>query len=270
MSNQVTAAFVQQYAANVYLKAQQMGSRLRGAVRNEKQVGVSGFYDQIGAATASVITSRHADTLLSNTPHARRMVTLVDYGYADLIDQVDRVRLLIDPTSPYTQNAVNALGRSMDSAIIAAASATSYIGQTGSSTATLASTQKVVSVDGSAGAKLNVSALRAAKAVLDGNDVDPSVPRYCVLNAIQLQSLLGQTEVTSSDYNVVKALVQGEVDTFLGFKFIRTQLIANQSSTLAFSQSSGVVGSGSGDANGYNKVLCFAQDGILLATGMEN
>jgi hypothetical protein len=59
---------------------------------------------------------------------------------------------------------------------------------------------------------------------------------------------LAETEITSSDYNVVKALVQGEVNTFMGFSFIRTELI-------------GV------DGNSDQKVLFFAKSGIKLAVG---
>jgi hypothetical protein len=33
---------------------------------------------------------------------------------------------------------------------------------------------------------------------------------------------LGTTQVTSSDFNTVKALAQGQVDSFLGFQFIVT------------------------------------------------
>jgi hypothetical protein len=32
--------------------------------------------------------------------------------------------------------------------------------------------------------------------------------------------MLGETEITSSDFATVKALVSGEVDTFMGFKFV--------------------------------------------------
>jgi len=65
------------------------------------------------------------------------------------------------------------------------------------------------------------------------------------------------------------AVVQGEVDTFLGFKFIRTERLNLQSGALSFNQSTGAVGSGSGDADGYRKVLLWAQDGIILATGQN-
>jgi hypothetical protein len=87
---------------------------------------------QVGSVTAIEKTSRHSDTPQIDTPHARRRVSLADYEFADLIDQQDKVRLLIDPTSSYAQAAAMAMGRAMDDVIISAALGTAYTGETGS------------------------------------------------------------------------------------------------------------------------------------------
>ena len=269
MSSQITDAFVQQYGQNVFHLSQQKGSRLRSAVRFESVVGKNAFFDRVGAATAQLRVSRHADTPQIDTPNSRRRLSLADYEYADLIDQADKVRLLIDPQSAYVQAAMWAMGRSMDDVIIEAISGTAYSRETGSTAVTLPNAQKIAAVASGAGSNLNVMALRNAKKVLDAADVDPSIPRYCAVEASQVYALLGQTEVTSSDYNVVKALAMGEIDTFLGFKFIMINRLGTQGSALSFDQSTGAVGSGSGDANGYRKVLCWAQDGIALGVGKD-
>jgi hypothetical protein len=266
MSSQITTAFVKQYHDMIFHLVQQKGSRLRPAVRVETQKGESAFYERLGSVTAVKKTSRHADTPLIDTPHSRRRVTLEDYEYADLIDHQDKLRMLLDPQSAYAQAQMWAHGRSMDDAIIAAISGNAYSGSDGGTTVALGNAQKIASVASSAGANLNVSALRNAKDILDSADVDPSIPRYCVLNSSALNlGLLAQTEVTSSDFNTVKALVQGELDTYLGFKFIRTERLVAQSGALSFNTTSGAVGSGGGDADGYFKMLCFAGDGILFA-----
>ena len=44
-----------------------------------------------------------------------------------------------------------------------------------------------------------------------------------VVTTKQMTNLLNTTQITSSDYNSVKALVNGQVDSFLGFKFVRTE-----------------------------------------------
>ena len=187
------------------------------------------------------------------TPHARRRVSLVDYDYADLIDSEDRVRTLVDPTGPYAQAAAFALGRAIDDEIITAADSAANTGVDGSTSTSYDSSMTVdvqVGISPAADTGLNVGKLRAAKENLDAGDVDPEMPRFCIINAKQLSNLLAETEVTSSDFNTVKALVQGEVDTFLGFNFIRTERI-------------GV------DSNADDKVLYFAQDGLLLALGQQ-
>ena len=230
MSTQVTTAFVQQYSANVQMLSQQRGSLLRDTVRSETMVGKNAFFDQVGKATAVKRTTRHGDTPQIDTPHARRRMSLVDYEYADLIDDQDKVRMLIDPTSTYAQAAASAMGRAMDDEIIAAATGTAFTGETGSTSTALPSGQQIA--HGSA--DLTLAKLITAKKTLDLASVDPSIPRYIAVGPNQIEALLNNTTVTSSDFNIVKALVQGEIDTFLGFKFIVTnRLPLRQTSALA-------------------------------------
>ena len=97
MSTQITEAFVKQFNSNVFHLSQQKGSRLRGLVRQESQNGKSQFFDIIGSVTAQKHTTRHGDTPLIDTPHSRRRVTLSSYKHADLVDDSDKIKLLIDP-----------------------------------------------------------------------------------------------------------------------------------------------------------------------------
>jgi len=217
MSNQITTAFVQQYSNNVQMLSQQKGSLLRSAVDVETVVGKNSFFDQVGVASAVKRLTRHADTPQMDTPHARRRVSLSDYEYSDLIDNQDKIRTLIDPTSAYATAAAYALGRAQDDEIIAALSGTAYTGETGSTATALPSAQKIT--EASTGG-LTIAKLRSAKEILDSASVDPSIPRYIAVGPRQITDLLGTTEVTSSDFNSVKALANGEVNSFLGFNFI--------------------------------------------------
>lgn len=269
MSAEIPVSFVKQFGANIFHLSQQKGSKLRGAVRVESVQGDSRFFDRIGKAAAVVRTTRHGDTPIMDTPHSRRMVTLTDYHYGDMVDDQDKVRTLNDPTNDYSQAAIWALGRSMDQVLVAAASGNAYGGVAGATPVALPATQKLASVSAGAGDELNVQALRRAARILDGNNVDPSEPRFCAFNAYQKEALLGQTEVTSADFNTVRALVMGEINTFMGFKFIHTEELVEQDSALAFDQSTGAVGSGSGAALGYDKVLVWAKMGLLLGIGKD-
>lgn len=216
MSTQITTAFVNQYAANVMLLAQQKGSKLRDAVRVENVNGKQAFFDQIGATAARRRSSRHSDTPRMDTPHARRRCSIDDFDWADLIDQEDKVRLLIDPTSTYAKSAANAMGRALDEVIVDAIRGTSFTGENGSTLVTLPAAQKIAA----AGTGLTLTKLIAAKKILDMADIDND-GRFIAVTSEQLEDLLNTTQVTSSDFNTVKALVQGEVETFLGFSFIR-------------------------------------------------
>ena len=249
MSQQITTAFVQHYSANVQMLSQQMGSRLRDAVRLETVVGKNAFIDQIGSVTAQLRSSRHADTPQIDTPHQRRRLSIASYEFADLIDDQDKVRMLIDPTSSYAQAAAAAMGRAMDDVIIAAALGTASTGETGSGSATLDATANMV---GSASSNdgLTIAKLTEAKRKMDLNDVDPSIPRYIAVGPKQIEDLLGTTQVTSSDFNTIKALVQGDVDTFMGFQFIMTNRLDI-------------------DSNDIRSCFAWAEDGITLGIGKD-
>ena len=246
MSSQITTAFVQQYSNNVQMLSQQKGSLLRNAVDAETIVGKNAFFEQVGQATAQKRVSRHSDTPQIDTPHQRRRVSLVDYEYADLIDKQDQVRTLIDPTSSYAQAAAFALGRAMDDEIISSISGNAFSGETGSTTVALPAAQKITE-SGTDG--LTIAKLRSAKEKFDSASVDPSIPRYIVVGPKQISDLLGTTQVTSSDFNTVKALANGEINSFLGFNFITSNRLSIASS----------------------KRLClaFAMDGIKLALGQD-
>ena len=246
MSSQITTAFTQQYSNNVKLLAQEKGSQLRNTVNVETVVGKNAFFDQVGVATAVKRTTRHADTLQVDTPHSRRRVSLVDYEYADLIDNQDKVRTLIDPTSSYAIAAAYALGRAVDDEIISAVTGTAYTGEAGSTSTTFTS-GNAITESGSDG--LTLAKLRNAKQILDSNSVDPSIPKFIIVAPVAISDLLAVTQATSSDYASVKALVQGEIDTFMGFKFV----VSNRLSK----------------TGNLRKLLVYAQDGMLLALGQD-
>ena len=247
MSTEITTAFVEQYSSNIQMLSQQKGSLLRDKVRVESVVGKNAFFDQVGSVTATVRSTRHSDTPQADTPHSRRRVTLADYEFADLIDDLDKVRMLVDPTSSYAQAAAFAMGRAMDDVIITAATGDASTGVAGGTTTALPAGQ-IIAESGTTG--MNIAKLREAKEILDLADVDPSLPRHIVVGPKQISDLLGTTEVTSSDFNTVKALAAGDVNTFLGFDFCVSNRLAIASSK--------------------RKCIAFVQDGVALAVGKDS
>lgn len=245
MSTEITTAFSQQFSANVQLLSQQMGSVLRGGVDEESVTGEKAFFDQVGAAAAVKRTSRHTDTPLVETPHSRRQVTMESYEWGDLIDDADKVRMLIDPTSTYARAAAAAIGRSMDDAIITAATGTALTGKAGGTSTSMLAANQIA--NGSA--DMTIAKLIQAKKILDDGSVDPSIPRHIAVGPDQIEALLNTTSVTSSDFNTVKALVQGEIDTFLGFQFHMSTRLAK--------------------SGNIRTCFAWAQDGLKLAVGKD-
>lgn len=222
MSFEVTTAFVQQYTTNVQLLLQQRGSKLRDYCTMGSYTGKAAkAVEQIGAVTAQRKTSRHSDTPLISTPHDARWVFPTDFEWADMIDDQDKLRMLIDPTSPYAQNGAYALGRSLDDLIIEVALGGAKTGENGVTTTPFATATQSIAVGGTG---LTIAKLRTAKKILTANEVDiANDPLYLAVTATQIDNLLGTTEVTSADFNTVKALVNGDVDSFMGFKFVNIE-----------------------------------------------
>jgi len=246
MSTQINTAFVDQFSTNVQMLSQQMGSLLRSAVDVETVNGEKAFFDQVGSAAAVLRTSRHADTPLIDTPHSRRMVTLSDYEYGDLIDDQDKVRLLIDPTSTYARAAAAAMGRAMDDVIIAALYGNAQTGRSGSTATSFPAANQIAASSGG----LTIAKLVEAKQKLDEGNVDPSIPRFIACSPKQISDLLNNTTVTSADYNTVRALATGAIDSFVGFRFIVTNRLPV-------------------DGSSDRRVFAWAQDGMKLAVGKE-
>ena len=254
MSFEVPTAFVQQYKANLTHLLQQKGSVLRDTVTVESQNAEFAFYDRIGSTEANEVNTRHGDTPLNNTPHDRRRIGLRDFDWADLIDRPDRIRLLVDPTGPYTVNAMWALGRKMDDVIIQRATGSAWTGKTGSVEVTFPTSTQQIAVNyvesgGAANSNLTVGKLRRCLEIFQANEVGDDMEKIVVVTSNQLHAMLIQTPIISSDYNTVRALAEGRVDTFMGFRFRRCERLAK---------------------SGNNRsVLVYTKDAITMAMGED-
>ncbi len=249
MSFDVSTAFVQQYKTNVEMLLQQRGSKLRTAVMSDSYTGKAGkAVEQIGPVTAQKRTTRHSDTPLISTPHDARWVFPTDYEWADLVDDQDKVRMLVDPSSAYAINGAMALGRAIDDEIITAAFGDAKTGEDGTTVTAFDTANQQVAVDtGAAGATgMNIAKLRAAKTILMGNEVDIDTDMlYVALTAKQHDDLLSETQAISLDYNTKPVLVDGKITQFMGFNFLHTERL-------------GV------DGSSYRRNIAWAKSGLHL------
>ncbi len=268
MDSQIESWRVQQYAANVYHLSQQEGSMIERFCRQESFLGKAEFFDRLGEATAQDKVGRNTDTPNLSIAHSRRMVTTVTREWGTLVDRKDKLQNIHMPESEYAKSAAMGLGRRKDQVLIEAAFGTAMTGEDGSGTQILPNVQKVTAVSGAALAVPNVAQLRKVKRTMDAAKVKGN--RVLFYAADYLEALLSETAVTSSDFNTVKALVQGEVDTFMGFKWVHCEELANyvastfDGSTYKFNTGTGLYDSGGTALVGTEKVaLAMVGDGLI-------
>ncbi|NNG04029.1 MAG: hypothetical protein HKM95_08000 [Inquilinus sp.] len=248
MSFEVSTAFVQQYKTNVEMLLQQRGSKLRRAVMSDSYTGKAGkAVEQIGPVTAQKRTTRHADTPLISTPHDARWVFPTDYEWADLVDDQDKLKMLIDPTSSYAMNGAMALGRAIDDEIVQAAFGDAKTGEDGTQVTPFDTAGQQVPADiGSGDSGMTVEKLRAAKQILMANEVDvDNDPLFVAMTARQHDDLLSETQAVSLDYNTKPVLVEGRITGFFGFSFIHTERL-------------GI------DGSGHRRLIAWAKSGLHL------
>ena len=266
MSQQIPVAFVDQFKANILVLSQQKPAKLRMTCRMEDVTGSDMYVERIGPKDAQLRGARHGETPISDADHTRRKLTMADYVVpADLIDKPDKLKLLIDPQSVYAQNQTFSLNRAIDDVIITALFGPSYGGHTGATTINnydigecrLIESSGVIVTAGSDWSDttetgLTIAKLLTCKELMDNAEIDEDRQRYFLTNPHNINQLLNTTEVKSSDYNTVKALAQGFIDTYMGFKFIKsTRLPADDTDT------------------GATKSAAYAQDALVLAIAEE-
>jgi hypothetical protein len=204
MAINLSTAFVTLFDAEVK-QAYQGQAMLRGAVRVRSGVEGSTYkFPKIGKGVAQVRVPQ-TDVAPLNVTYGQVTVTLADFIAAEYSDVFMQAKVNFDERRELVQVVSAAIGRRQDQIILDALDASS-------------TSLTVANSIGGADSNLNVAKLREAKRLLDGNNV-PMPDRHLLIHADSLASLLSETAVTSSDFNTVKALVQGDINTFLGFQF---------------------------------------------------
>lgn len=261
MSFAVPTHFVQQYTQNVMMLLQQKGGKLASTVSQQSFTGKGAkAVEQVGLVTPVKNLGRHADTPLISTPADARWVFPNDYDWADLIDNQDKLRMLIDPLGPYTQNGVNAMRRAQDEEILMAFFSSANTGENGTVATAFPAGQQVGVNVGGTNSNLNVAKLRAARRLLMAAGVDlESESIYCAITASDHDALLNEIQVASLDFNSQPVMVDGQVRRFLGINFIPVEF----SDTTSYPQASAALVSG-----GVRSVPVWVPSGLQL--GMWN
>jgi hypothetical protein len=255
----ITTAMKNTYQMNFTLLEQQMGSKLQNLVRRETIEGEYKYFDFIDAADATEVFTRNADTVNEDLAYQRRRISLRRFTFAPLIDTFDKLALINDPTSDIVMDALHAMGRQKDLLITEAAVGTTYGGYDGTTSYTFDTSNSRVAVTmaetPAAATGLNVAKLRNAKRIFQAYNVEGK--KYIAITAVQMDEMLATTQVGSYDYNSVKALVQGEFNTFMGFEFVNVDGAVASAAIIPAT------------ADPYRRVLCWVEDGIILGIGKD-
>ncbi len=245
MALSVSNAFITLFDSEVK-QAYQAGRALAGLTREKNNVvGQTVSFPKLGKGIATIRTPQTDVTPLS-LDYSTVTATMTDYIAAEYSDIFNQTKVNFNDRQELVQAVGGAISRRMDQVTIDALVAASGTG-------TVANT---IAENGSSGSAsgLNTGKIRAAKAILDRNNV-PTSDRTLLIHANALSALLGQTSVTSSDFNSLKTLTDGEVNTWLGFNVV----------TIGDRDEGGLAIDGSSDRIAY----AFAKSSVGVGMGMS-
>jgi hypothetical protein len=178
---------------------------LRGTVK--VKTGIVGATHQFQKMGKGMATPRvpQTDVVPMNIGHSNAVATLTNWNAPEYTDIYDAAEVNYSEQAELAETIANAMHRREDQMVIDALDASG-------TTNTVAKT-----IGGNNG--MNTTKCRAAMTELNRLGV-PSGDRTMVVNADGLNQLLGTTPPTSSDFASVKALVDGDINTWLGFTWI--------------------------------------------------
>lgn len=238
MSVNIPTHFVDQFTTNVQHLLQIQGGKLRGKVTEQSYTGEGGVVvDQFGAVEMQEVVSRFAPMTRVDAPTDRVWVYPTDYDLPQMIDNFDKLRLMIDPQGPLAQAASKAAARKMDTVIFDAFFGTAKTGKSGGTDVTFDTTNHRVdaAIGASADTGLNAKKILRAKRIMQAANVDFEVDGMpCMaITPEQEEDLLQQATVTNTDYfseGGRPVLVDGRVRQWAGVEIIVSNLVPSNSS----------------------------------------
>lgn len=251
--------FIRQFGDNFEAVSQQMKSALRQAVRELRVRGKDFTIERLFDPNdeLSIITSRHADTVISDLEHSRRVGFVKQYIRSYMVDDEDKVKMLLDPTSDYLRQLAGEMNRTMDLRIIEAALGVAASGETGSTPVDLPLAQVIV--HGSTG--LTLAKAKQARKILMAADVDVDREKlFLATNAEGYHDLMSDSGLVSIDFSQYKPNMDGKVGPVAGFNVIHCEKLSDFATTTT---------NGGAAASTNRPAIAFAQDAIRLGVSMD-
>lgn len=249
---EVDKALVQQFSDNFNILAQQTKSRLESTVTVKTGiVGTSYRDDSVGGSEAEDITTRGGDITGGDLPQQGRYVDMIDTDWWKWVYEFDEQKMLADPKSPYLRMGVAALNRKKDARIIyALQNSARQVKEDGTSELIALPTAEKIVVAGAGLTKAKLISTLEILGIAEATGEDEGEDQVTfVLTQKQISDLLGDTTLTSAEYVSVQMLMSGKPGNFLGFNFVRTQLLPKVATT--------------------RYCYAYAKSGVLLGIGKD-
>jgi hypothetical protein len=242
VEDSIPAHYVQGFRENLNMVPQQMEARLIGAVDADlaySEPGTSFNADDVGTSTPQPVVGRAPASPEGFVEQIRRGGHFEGFNDGKWVDNADKARELADPSNKVVQAMLSGKLRYQDDKIIDAALGTAYSGKTLTTSNSLPAAQ-VIAVDdranlhdaetvaASGNLGLTIGKIITARKMLKASELVGEL--YFAIGSDEEAQLLASTPATSSDYNTVKGLVNGSINSFYGFTFIRTERLTVASS----------------------------------------
>ena len=232
MAITISNVYIETFEQNVRHLAQQSDTRLRVHVTEKSTGGEKHNWERLGAGAATPKSGPRQPTPTSDLPWDRRVSVAETWDAGETSEQEDPVQMLVDPNSNISKNLAMAMRRAVDDVIITAATADALQGDGGTiafpAGQTIGTGAEVISLD----------IVLQVQELFNQNDVDPDEPKCWVLGPTQQRKLLQLMEVTSADYQNMKALATGYLPNWMGFTWVMSNRLeiplATQINNLAF------------------------------------
>jgi hypothetical protein len=264
--SQVTAY---KFSTVLYQLAQQRVSKFGSKVRREPVSGYElAYFDTIGVEDApEPAVTRHGATPLSEGTFGRRKATPAKWHKARMLDSYDLLRMQEDVQGATMEAFSASFARKLDDIIIAASVGTALTGKDGTGPQVKLADESI-GLNGTTGGVrtvigtgaipstpvgLELAKMLAMLQIFNEADVDADLEKYWAVSPQDISYMLNLTQVGSADYNTVKALAAGKVETYAGFKFFWTNRLLTVTDAGALT-------------NPCNQTIAFVEKGIVLAT----
>lgn len=249
MAYSIDTIFADAYNALLHHTAEQKGAKLKGLFQEEYAKGEVHFFDRIGTASVGEITSIGDDIIPQNLDYSRRGAILRGFDSAEFVYDIEKLKMLADPTNDIVKRITNALDKNYDTVVMNAILGSALTGHAGGSTQAFDTSNNQIA-HGSTGLTLEkiLQGLRILEAA--GVDTDRS-DMYLICDPRGKEDLMALSTMTSNDFQNNKILTGKSFPQIRGINIISTNIVPAQSAGSVF------------------RAVLVTGDAVKIARGME-